>query len=57
MSDEHIIQYLLPLVDRLAKRDWFTSRISSCGLFHVLYKRLKDEGKKTEVLSLYEKYI
>lgn len=54
MSDEHILQYLLPLVDRLAKRDWFTSRISACGLFHTLYKRLKDNGKKKEVLVLYE---
>lgn len=41
MSEEHVSEHFVPLVDRLAKRDWFTSRISACGLFSVGYHKLQ----------------
>ena len=40
MSVEHLKEYFVPLVTRLASRDWFTSRISSCSLFNIAYTQL-----------------
>ena len=40
MSTEHLLEYVIPLVKRLATGDWFTSRISACGMFTVAYPRV-----------------
>lgn len=32
--------HFVPLVQRLASGDWFTSRTSACGLFSVCYQRV-----------------
>lgn len=32
--------HFVPLVQRLALGDWFTSRTSACGLFSVCYSRV-----------------
>jgi serine/threonine-protein phosphatase 2A regulatory subunit A len=32
--------HFVPLVQRLAGGDWFTSRTSACGLFAVAYTRV-----------------
>jgi len=32
----------IPLIRRLANGDWFTSRVSACGLFHVAYPHAPD---------------
>lgn len=34
------------LVVRLAGGDWFTSRVSACGLFPVTYPRVSNDMKK-----------
>ena len=39
LSAEHLLDYFVPLVRRLAGGDWFTSRISACGLFAHCYGR------------------
>lgn len=33
-------EHFVPLVQRLASGDWFTSRTSACGLFSVCYPRV-----------------
>ena len=33
----HLLEHLVPLVLRLQANDWFTSRISACGLFAAAY--------------------
>jgi len=40
LSTEHLLAQFVPLVKRLATADWFTSRISACSLFTVIYPRL-----------------
>ena len=40
LSDAHLLEYFVPLIRRLAQGDWFTSRISACGLFGVGYGRM-----------------
>ena len=37
LSPEHLLDNFIPLVRRLAGGDWFTSRISACGLFAASY--------------------
>jgi len=45
LSDAHVVEYFVPLIRRLAQGDWFTSRISACGLFSVCYGRLSTSIK------------
>eukprot|EP00744_Colponema_vietnamica_P000793 GILI01001380.1.p1 GENE.GILI01001380.1~~GILI01001380.1.p1 ORF type:complete len:586 (+),score=197.11 GILI01001380.1:169-1926(+) len=37
LPDPHVPEYLVPLVLRLAAADWFTSRVSACGLYPSAY--------------------
>ncbi|PSN41046.1 Serine/threonine-protein phosphatase 2A 65 kDa regulatory subunit A alpha isoform [Blattella germanica] len=37
--------HFVPLVQRLASGDWFTSRTSACGLFSVCYQRVSPSVK------------
>lgn len=39
-------------VQRLAAGEWFTARVSSCGLFHIAYPSAP-ETLKTELRALY----
>eukprot|EP01121_Diplochlamys_sp_Union-15-3_P005995 TRINITY_DN1639_c0_g1_i1.p1 TRINITY_DN1639_c0_g1~~TRINITY_DN1639_c0_g1_i1.p1 ORF type:complete len:592 (-),score=100.03 TRINITY_DN1639_c0_g1_i1:25-1800(-) len=41
-----------PLVKRLSTGDWFSSKTSACGLFHVAYPKAEEATKK-ELRSLY----
>jgi len=48
LSMEHLLKHFVPLIRRLVQGDWFTSRISACGLFAVAYARL-DPATKAEI--------
>ncbi|KAI7978932.1 Serine/threonine-protein phosphatase 2A 65 kDa regulatory subunit A beta isoform [Camellia lanceoleosa] len=37
MREQDLIESFIPLVKRLASGEWFTARVSSCGLFHIAY--------------------
>eukprot|EP00898_Chlorokybus_atmophyticus_P001885 jgi/Chlat1/2698/Chrsp180S08752 len=39
LKEQHVTEYLIPLIKRLATGEWFTARVSACGLFHVAYPR------------------
>jgi len=39
-------------VQRLAAGEWFTARVSACGLFHIAYPSAP-ETSKTELRSIY----
>ncbi|KAF2503281.1 protein phosphatase PP2A regulatory subunit A [Lophium mytilinum] len=39
LSQSQIEEYFIPLVVRLSKADWFTSKISATGLYNVPYSR------------------
>ena len=40
LSADDLLEYFVPLLRRLAGGDWFTSRISACGLFAAAYGRV-----------------
>jgi serine/threonine-protein phosphatase 2A regulatory subunit A len=44
---------LLAVLTRLAKDDWFTHRVSACGICSTVYSKSTDEGEKAEICALY----
>lgn len=40
LSSEQIEEYFIPLTIRLSKADWFTSKVSGCGLYAAPYKKV-----------------
>ena len=39
LPDEHVEQYLVPLLKRLSTGDWFSPRTSACGIYAHTYPR------------------
>ncbi|KAL2164260.1 hypothetical protein VTH06DRAFT_3476 [Thermothelomyces fergusii] len=40
LSTQQIEEYFIPLTIRLSKADWFTSRVSACGLYKAPYSKV-----------------
>jgi serine/threonine-protein phosphatase 2A regulatory subunit A len=40
LSPQQVEEYFIPLTIRLSKADWFTSKVSGCGLFTTPYKKV-----------------
>ncbi|OAA58797.1 protein phosphatase PP2A regulatory subunit A [Cordyceps fumosorosea ARSEF 2679] len=40
LNPQQVEEYFIPLTIRLAKADWFTSKVSGCGLFTAPYKKV-----------------
>lgn len=53
LSQEQLFHDFIPLIERLATADWFSSKVSSCGLFKSVIFRVKDDGLRKELLALY----
>ncbi|AQL02361.1 Serine/threonine-protein phosphatase 2A 65 kDa regulatory subunit A beta isoform [Zea mays] len=52
MKETDIVDWFIPVVKRLAAGEWFTARVSSCGLFHIAYPSALDQ-LKTELRTIY----
>ncbi|KAK8459538.1 hypothetical protein SEVIR_2G159100v4 [Setaria viridis] len=52
MKESDIVDWFIPVVKRLAAGEWFTARVSSCGLFHIAYPSAPDQ-LKTELRTIY----
>ncbi|CAM9825755.1 unnamed protein product, partial [Discosporangium mesarthrocarpum] len=40
LGPDQLVNHFVPLVSRMTNRDWFTARISACGLFSPVYASL-----------------
>ncbi|QUC22170.1 uncharacterized protein UV8b_06411 [Ustilaginoidea virens] len=40
LSPQQVEEYFIPLTIRLSKADWFTSKVSGCGLFTTPYRKV-----------------
>ncbi|OLN81806.1 Protein phosphatase PP2A regulatory subunit A [Colletotrichum chlorophyti] len=40
LSSQQVEEYFIPLTVRLSKADWFTSKVSGCGLYTTPYKKV-----------------
>ncbi|XP_050889151.1 serine/threonine-protein phosphatase 2A 65 kDa regulatory subunit A beta isoform-like, partial [Lathyrus oleraceus] len=52
MREQDLVEHFIPLVKRLVSGEWFTARVSSCGLFHIAYPSAPD-ALKTELRAIY----
>ncbi|KAB1215941.1 Serine/threonine-protein phosphatase 2A 65 kDa regulatory subunit A gamma isoform [Morella rubra] len=52
MREQDLVEHFIPLVKRLAAGEWFTARVSSCGLFHIAYPSAP-ETLKNELRTIY----
>lgn len=41
LSPKQVEEYFVPLTIRLSKADWFTSKVSACGLYTTPYKKVQ----------------
>ena len=49
-----VVEHVVPVIQKLAQGDWFTARVSACGLFAAAYSRLGDAaGAKLTLRALY----
>ncbi|KAL8714194.1 MAG: hypothetical protein Q9220_001923 [cf. Caloplaca sp. 1 TL-2023] len=46
LSQSQVEEYFMPLVLRLSKADWFTSKISATGLFNVPYSKASQTSQE-----------
>ncbi|GBG78322.1 hypothetical protein CBR_g26350 [Chara braunii] len=42
MKEQYVVDHFIPLTKRLGAGEWFTARVSSCGLFYVGYPSATD---------------
>lgn len=40
MSNDHVLEYFVPLITSLAEGEWFTSRVSACALYAAAYAKV-----------------
>lgn len=57
LSQEQLFHNFIPLIQNLADADWFSSKVSACGLFRAVIVRAKDDSLRKELLSLYLQLI
>lgn len=53
LSEEQLFHDFIPLIEHLATAEWFSSKVSSCGLFKSVLARVKDDKFRKELLALY----
>lgn len=54
MSSDQVLRHMCALISRLASHDWFTSRISVCGLFAAALAKV-GEDKQNDLLKMFFK--
>ncbi|KAE8663976.1 Serine/threonine-protein phosphatase 2A 65 kDa regulatory subunit A beta isoform [Hibiscus syriacus] len=52
MREQDLVEFFIPMLKRLAAGEWFTARVSSCGLFHIAYPSAP-EALKTELRTIF----
>lgn len=53
LSQNQLFHDFIPLIEHLATADWFSSKVSSCGLFKSVIVRVKDDSLRKDLLALY----
>jgi len=46
LDNAAVVEHVLPVIQKLTLGDWFTARVSACGLFAATYARLTDAASK-----------
>ncbi|CCE65408.1 hypothetical protein TPHA_0L00520 [Tetrapisispora phaffii CBS 4417] len=53
LSQEHLLHDFISVIEHLATADWFSSKVSSCGIFKSVIMRVEDDTLRKNILALY----
>ncbi|CCF57770.1 hypothetical protein KAFR_0D01240 [Kazachstania africana CBS 2517] len=53
LSQDQLFNDFVPMIDRLSTADWFSSKVSACGLFKSVIVRIRDDTLRQNLLALY----
>ncbi|AET38350.1 protein phosphatase 2A structural subunit TPD3 Ecym_2638 [Eremothecium cymbalariae DBVPG len=53
LSQEQLFHDFIPLIENLATNEWFSSKVSACGLFKAVLVRVQDDKFRKELLALF----
>ncbi|AGO12833.1 AaceriACR279Cp [[Ashbya] aceris (nom. inval.)] len=53
LSQEQLFREFIPLIENLATNEWFSSKVSACGLFKAVLVRVEDDKFRKELLALF----
>lgn len=56
LSSQQVEEYFIPLVFRLSKADWFTSKVSGCGLYSSPYSKVS-EGTQEQLRQQFSQLV
>ena len=56
LSQQQVEQYFIPLVEKLAGAEWFTSKVSATGLFTAPYKKANGQSQQ-KLRSLFSRLV
>jgi serine/threonine-protein phosphatase 2A regulatory subunit A len=54
MTDESVTRYFVPLINKLANKDWYTSRSSAAALIAITFARITDRTRKELLMVLHK---
>lgn len=54
LDADDVQHYALPVLERLTTGDWFTSRVSACGMLAAAYGRLADNASKDKLRQMFK---
>ncbi|KAG0672856.1 protein phosphatase 2A structural subunit [Kluyveromyces marxianus] len=57
LSEEQLLHDFVPLIENLATNEWFSSKVSACGLFKAVFVRIQDDKFRKDLLSLFLQLI
>ena len=43
MSEDQLIKYFIPFLNKLASKDWYTSRSAAASLYHIVFSRVSEK--------------
>lgn len=49
LTSGQVEEFVIPVIEHLSQGDWFTSRVSACGLFSTAYSRLDDDAARSKL--------
>lgn len=56
MPTQDLVTYFVPLIKRLASKDWFTSRISAAGIIAVPYEHVTGDASR-ELAEIFQRLV
>ncbi|KAL6942042.1 hypothetical protein ACO0QE_003206 [Hanseniaspora vineae] len=53
LSQDQILHDFIPLIEHLASTEWFSSKVSACGLFQSVIIRIQDDKLRIKMFTIF----